>query len=89
MRFGFKIIENPHVPCHRKWIFPKDRFVEWGPEDESYCRFAGFGHEQITYESFRLGDTLVLHPSVAKELRRQIKLPFLGSPRVIINFTGF
>lgn len=34
------------VQTKRKiWEFPKDRFVEWGPEDESYCRLAGYGKE--------------------------------------------
>lgn len=29
----------------RVWQFPRGRFVEYGPEDESWCRFFGIGEE--------------------------------------------
>ena len=39
-------LEVSHYAKTPKWIFPEDKYVEWGPEDESYCRAAGYGHEE-------------------------------------------
>lgn len=27
------------------WVFPKERFFEWEPDDEASCRFLGIGHD--------------------------------------------
>jgi len=29
----------------KRWVFPPDRFVKYGPEDESWARCFSFGHE--------------------------------------------
>lgn len=33
------------VKRESRWRFPEDRFVEYGFEDESYCRAAQYGEE--------------------------------------------
>lgn len=30
----------------KRWVFPKDRFVEYEPKDEVWARALGYGHEE-------------------------------------------
>lgn len=34
----------------RWWLFPHDRFIQYGPEDEQWARFFGFGTEVMDIE---------------------------------------
>lgn len=58
----------------KKWVFPKDRFVQWGPEDEAYCRFAHYGHEEKIPCStiYRIENKLVCHPYMWQRLKEEI-----------------
>lgn len=54
----------------RVWVFPKDRFVEYEPKDEPWCRALGIGHEE-TRPAFYLVDGRVwVHPSLVPALDR-------------------
>lgn len=44
--YGEQVVFDRHMQerrTHQKWHPPLDRFVEYGPEDESWCRFFGMG----------------------------------------------
>lgn len=43
-----------HYQTVRRWQFPKERFVTYGPEDESWCRFFGIGEEVDVQEILEL-----------------------------------
>jgi hypothetical protein len=43
--YGTPIHVSEHV-VEKVWVFPKDRFVEYEPSDEWWCRKYGFGHEE-------------------------------------------
>jgi hypothetical protein len=45
------VVSLSYQTRRKVWRFPKDRFVEYGPEDESYCRLAGFGREEEVTET--------------------------------------
>jgi hypothetical protein len=89
--YGLKIIESRQLPYKDHWIFPKDRFVEWGPEDESYCRFAGFGRIHRVYETFRGVNSLLIHPDTLAQLKKETAarndLPRTYLPPSITNYS--
>jgi hypothetical protein len=72
--YGLNIHPSEHRP--KKWIFPKDRFVEYEPKDEWWCRKYGFGHESTdpmdTVILVVHGDVF-MHPTQIAELKRQTK----------------
>jgi hypothetical protein len=35
------------ITKQKVWVFPPDRFVQYGPEDEWWARKYGFGHEEV------------------------------------------
>lgn len=42
-----------NLSIHRSrpvWVFPKERFFEWEPKDEPFCRAYGVGHEEARQE---------------------------------------
>ncbi len=41
------------------WVFPPDRFVQWGPEDESFCRVAGYGREEERTETIHIPTAII------------------------------
>ena len=47
---GVRIVE-----IVKEWEFPKDRFVEYEPKDERWCRLLGIGREvvreHVTYQA--------------------------------------
>lgn len=53
------------------WEFPKDRFIEYEPKDESWCRKLGIGKEKIVPKAFMIGNTLVAHPIIIAELKKR------------------
>lgn len=38
----------------KKWVFPERRFVEFGPEDERWARFLGFGFETTVVKTIKI-----------------------------------
>jgi hypothetical protein len=52
----------------RVWVYPVERFWEYvpSPETEQWCRFFGYGHEEVRPACFQIGDTLYMHPSIAR-----------------------
>lgn len=68
---GFKIWTNGLLTDSR-FVFPPDRFVEWGPEDESYCRLAGFGRDEHVPRMviYQVGDMLIMHPAMLARLQK-------------------
>lgn len=58
---GLTIFKNKKV-----WQFPRDRFVEYGPEDESWARAIGFGKEIEVTDSVEMfghiSDFRILEP---------------------------
>lgn len=71
--YGFKIIESVYL-TEKVWVFPKERFFEWEPKDEAMCRRLGIGHEVERGMCYRVGDTLVAHPSVVREMEKQARI---------------
>ena len=47
-----------------------DRFIEYEPKDEKWCRAFGIGHEVREPACFRVGDKFVMHPRVFERLKR-------------------
>lgn len=62
------------IPVHvsenattKVWVFPKDRFIEYGPEDEKTCRYFGIGHEEVRPAAIMVGGSLLIHPKLWNE----------------------
>ncbi len=47
------------VRKEKRWRFPKDRFIEYGPEDEWWGRKYGFGHEEEVQIAFEIAGACV------------------------------
>lgn len=41
------------------WVFPSDRFIEYGPEDEWWARRLSFGHEEIRERTIHVPRAIV------------------------------
>lgn len=55
----------------RTWVYPVDRFWKYepSPETERWCRFFGYGHEEIRPVAFQMADgRLVMHPDILDKL---------------------
>lgn len=50
------------------WVFPKDRFIEYGPEDEKTCRYFGIGHEEWRPACYQVGGKWLIHPTIWDKL---------------------
>lgn len=70
--YGLKVVTDEEM-VDTVWVFPKDRFVEYEPKDEWWCRKYGLGHEEVRpkQEVVRAGDTLYMHPAVWKQMGEQ------------------
>jgi hypothetical protein len=66
---GLKVVTSEFLPG--RWQFPYDRFVEYEPKDEWWCRKYGFGRE--VFDAVRIGDTLVVHPKMLSEINKAVK----------------
>lgn len=54
---GYKIVQStelsPTINEGDGWIFPETKFITYGPEDESHCRYCGIGRQG---RGFVMGD---------------------------------
>lgn len=71
--FGLRVTVSEYALV-RRWVFPVERFVQYGPEDERWCRYFGIGHEVTEPGAYQVGDTLVVHPVVWAALERHEKV---------------
>jgi hypothetical protein len=88
---GIKIISEP-LAYSTKWVFPKERFVEYEPKDESWCRYFGFGREEGP-QAYQLVNRcpifgtvthmIVAHPTIVAKLRDQVAS--LSVPARLLN----
>lgn len=42
-----------------KWVFPKEKFVEYEAEDEQWCRYFGIGKEEWVESVVKFNDVYV------------------------------
>jgi hypothetical protein len=64
-----EVITNPHIPG--VWEFPKERFFEYEPKDESWCRLLGIGKE-VFPTVYRVGNQLHMHPKTWEEFSKEL-----------------
>jgi hypothetical protein len=59
---------------NRVWEFPKDRFVEYGPEDLSWAKACNYGRwvTKPMHTAYRVLDTLVMHPELWDRIKKMI-----------------
>ncbi len=71
------------------WVFPEEKFVSYGPEDEWWARKYGFGHEvtRPKQEAVRIGDSLHFHPDTFYEFCMKFGLEVEPSDNDIIQIT--
>lgn len=73
------------LACDKVWEFPKDRFIEYEPKDEGWCRRLGFGREVIAPKAYILKggidpitgwgspDQLICHPLLADRIKSAMR----------------
>jgi hypothetical protein len=67
---GFRIYASQFA-TKQVWVFPADRFVEYGPEDEWWAIKCGFGHWEDKPCAVQIGQDLIMHPSLIEAIRRK------------------
>lgn len=55
------------------WEFPRDRFIEYGPEDEWWARKLGFGRPVRRACAYQVATTFFVHPDVYAHLVAALK----------------
>jgi hypothetical protein len=72
--YGLKVVLDDTM-TETVWVFPQDRFVEYEPKDEWWCRRYGIGHEETRprAEAVRVGDVLYAHPTTFERISLSIK----------------
>lgn len=57
------------------WIYPKERFWEYipSPETERWCRFFGYGREEMVPCAILVGGFLHVHPAVWEKIKAYTK----------------
>lgn len=78
--YGLRIVPC-ELACETRWEFPKERFVEYEPKDESWCRKLGIGREVIVGHAYRVGNVLYAHPTVIDAIKEQINERTRGSSK--------
>jgi hypothetical protein len=79
--YGLNVVTDQNM-VEKVWVFPQDKFVEYEPKDEWWCRKYGFGHEETRPQQqvVRVGDTLVMHPAtldlLVKDMDEQYRRAF-------------
>lgn len=71
---GIKLIVDNDIPQGQKWVFPKDKYIEYGPEDEWWAIPWGFGHWQrkpVAYQVELNGEFVVVCNDIFKDLIRK------------------
>ncbi len=59
----------------KEWEFPKDRFVEYGPEDLWWAVKCGFGRWVTRPGVMNVGGVLVVHPSIWEAVKQRYGSP--------------
>jgi hypothetical protein len=77
--YGTPVRVSEHV-VEKVWVFPKDRFVEYEPSDEWWCRKYGFGHEEVRPAVMRVGNDLHFHPVRWQQFCEQAELEVENFP---------
>lgn len=54
-----QVISITYTRRTRVWVFPKNRFVQYGPSDERWCRFFGIGREEEVVETVTIPRAIV------------------------------
>lgn len=89
--FGIPLIIDENIPG--PWEFPKDRFVEYGPEDEWWARKYGFGRELKGKPScYKIGNKLVcnqafIHSLMPRAAKAEIKPSYNNIIEGTVEFT--
>lgn len=65
---GIPVISDLHC-VKREFRFPKDRFIEYEPKDEGWCRFFGIGREVDVPLAYMIGGKLVAHPRIIEQIK--------------------
>ena len=70
--FDFRVhAANPKELAEKtEWVFPKDKYVEWGQEDKSYCMMAEYGKWQKFQTAIIIGQDIIMHPDLLVELKK-------------------
>lgn len=88
---GRLTLVKSEAACDRVWEFPKDRFVEYEPKDEGWCRRLGFGREVIVPKAYivkgqvdpifgwRKPDQVICHPLLYNQILNAMRLAELPS----------
>lgn len=70
---GIKLIVDDNIPESKKWIFPYDKYIEYGPEDEWWAIPWEFGHwktKPVAYQIRLNGENVVICNNEFKDLVR-------------------
>lgn len=71
---GINLKVDNNIPEGKKWIFPKDKYIEYGPEDEWWAIPWGFGHWQrkpVAYQVELNGKFVIICNDVFEDLIRK------------------
>lgn len=79
--YGVRVVVDADITELPVWEFPKERFVEYGPEDESWCRCFGFGKEVRKPACYEINGTLYVHPQIYQKFQ---KLPVVNPPHSLL-----
>lgn len=61
--FEIPVIVTEHALVS-KWVFPQDRFIEYEPKDERWCRFFRIRHEVMVPGCYQMDGKLIIHPTL-------------------------
>lgn len=73
MLYGLEVCPNSYMTKSVP-VYPKDRFVEYGPEDHWWLSAVGLlRHKTVpSTDVFRVGNKLVMHPTMVDKLKAEL-----------------
>ena len=69
----------------KRWEFPVERFVEYGPKDEDWCRLLGIGHEVESVETTYVPNAYVESVVTLESRRCELVFTALASPLQLLT----
>lgn len=70
---GIKVIVDDSVQSNKKWVFPYDKYIQYGPEDLWWAVPWGFGRWVNTPAAYEINGMVICNKEFKEEIEKIIK----------------
>ena len=67
---GIPIVVSEHAMAS-KWTPPDERFIEYEPKDERWCRYFDIGTVKQEPGCYQIGASYLMHPVIFNQIKKE------------------